>query len=101
MRNSQELSSTAATRGLSEIVSRAAYGRERVTITRYGRPLVVIMPATDAAALARYEAQEGAQLAAQSAPQLEAAPLPAPAPVQPQPPPPASPVIAPAPLAKN
>jgi prevent-host-death family protein len=90
-----EVSSKAAVRGLSALVSRAAFCGERVIVTRNGRPVAALVPIADLAELARHEAQEGTPLAAHSAPQLEAAPLPAPAPPQPQPPPSPAPGIVP------
>ena len=33
--------------GFSELCGRVAYGNERVTLTRFGKPIAVIMPVAD------------------------------------------------------
>jgi len=40
-----------ARRTFSDVLARAAYGKERVTVTRNGKPFAVVVPVEDAAAL--------------------------------------------------
>ena len=42
-----ELTSMEARDGFSDALNRAAYGRERIVITRRGRPLAVLVPVAD------------------------------------------------------
>jgi prevent-host-death family protein len=44
-------STTAARGSFSEMLNRAAYGKERVVVTRRGKPLAAIVPMEDMAAL--------------------------------------------------
>jgi prevent-host-death family protein len=41
------MSTKAAKRTFAELVNRVGYGRERITITRRGRPLAVLVPVAD------------------------------------------------------
>jgi prevent-host-death family protein len=50
-----ELSATEARESFSEVVSRAAYGKERVILTKNGRPVAAVVPVED---LERLEALE-------------------------------------------
>ncbi len=45
------MSVTEARADLAELINRVGYGRERVVITRHGKPLVALVAAADAAAL--------------------------------------------------
>ena len=40
---------------LSEVINRAAYGQERIVVTRHGKALVAIMPVADLEELERLE----------------------------------------------
>ncbi len=42
-----ELSTTAAREDFSEVINRAAYGKERVVLTRRGKKLVAVIPVED------------------------------------------------------
>ncbi len=46
-----ELTSREAREGFSDAVNRAAYGRERIILTRRGKPIAAIVPVTDLAQL--------------------------------------------------
>ena len=50
-----EISTAEARDKLSELVNRVAYGRERVTITRRGKALAVLVPVEDMEALEAIE----------------------------------------------
>lgn len=50
-----EMSTVEARDKLAELVNRVAYGRERVTITRRGKALAVLVPVEDAEALEALE----------------------------------------------
>ena len=43
----EPLSTTAARDSFAEVVNRAAYGKERVVLTRRGKPLVAVVPIED------------------------------------------------------
>jgi prevent-host-death family protein len=49
-----------AARGFSEVVSRVAYARERLILTRRGRPLAAIVPIEDLEELETRRATEAA-----------------------------------------
>lgn len=49
------ISTGEARKQFSEIVNRAAYGKERVVITRRGKPLVAVVPIEDMEALEAIE----------------------------------------------
>ena len=44
-----------ARRTFTDILARAAYGKERVTVTRNGKPVAVLVPVEDAEALEALE----------------------------------------------
>lgn len=44
-----------ARRTFTDLLARAAYGKERVTVTRNGRPMAVLVPVEDAEALEALE----------------------------------------------
>ncbi|WP_375430003.1 type II toxin-antitoxin system Phd/YefM family antitoxin [uncultured Friedmanniella sp.] len=44
---SSEIPVTEARAQFSELVNRVGYGRERIVLTRHGRPLVALVPAAD------------------------------------------------------
>jgi prevent-host-death family protein len=46
-----------ARRTFADILARAAYGKERVTVTRNGKPVAVLVPMEDAEALEALEAR--------------------------------------------
>jgi prevent-host-death family protein len=46
-----EISTTEAREEFSEIVNRAAYGKERVVLTRHGKRLAAVVPVEDLEAL--------------------------------------------------
>lgn len=46
-----ELASREAARGFSDLVSRAAYGHERIVLTRHGRPVAAVVSLEDLARL--------------------------------------------------
>jgi prevent-host-death family protein len=46
-----EISVTEARADFSDLINKVGYGRERVVITRHGKPLVALIPASDAASL--------------------------------------------------
>lgn len=50
-----EVSTVEAREKLSDLVNRVAYGRERVTITRRGKAVAVLVPVEDALALEALE----------------------------------------------
>lgn len=50
-----EITTAEARDKLAELVNRVAYGRERVTITRRGKALAVLVPVEDAEALEAIE----------------------------------------------
>lgn len=53
---SDETITTAAARdSFSEVVNRAAFGKERVVLTRHGKPLAAIVPIEDVEALEAIE----------------------------------------------
>ncbi len=52
-----ELTAKDAARGFSEVLSRVAYGRERLVVTRRGRALAALVPIED---LAQLEKRDGA-----------------------------------------
>ncbi len=41
----QEIPVTEARAQFSELINRVAYGKDRITLTRHGKPLVVMLPA--------------------------------------------------------
>jgi prevent-host-death family protein len=47
------LTTAAARRKFSELVNRVWYTKQRVTLTRYGQPLVAVVPIEDLALLER------------------------------------------------
>jgi prevent-host-death family protein len=47
------LTTAAARRKFSELVNRVWYTKQRVTLTRYGQPLVAVVPIEDLARLER------------------------------------------------
>lgn len=52
-----EMSTVDAREQLAEVVNRAAYGKERVILTRRGKPLAAVVPMEDVEALQRLEAR--------------------------------------------
>lgn len=54
------VTSEAAVRGLSELVNRAAFGRERVVITRHKRPVAALVNMKDFEALGKLDTLAGA-----------------------------------------
>ncbi len=51
----KEISSADARNQFSEIINRAAYGKERVVLTRRGKQLVAVIPVEDLELLTRLE----------------------------------------------
>lgn len=41
----EEIPVTEARAQFSELINRVAYGKDRITLTRHGKPLVVLLPA--------------------------------------------------------
>lgn len=58
---SSSLSTVEARDRLSEVINRAAFGKERVVLTRRGKPLVALVPIEDVEALEALEDQRDAQ----------------------------------------
>lgn len=50
-----EVTTSEAREGFSEIISRAAYGKERVVLTRHGKKLAAVVPVEDLEALEALE----------------------------------------------
>ena len=48
----------------SDVVSRAAYGKERVVLTRHGKPVAAVVPLEDLEALERLEDELDAEMGA-------------------------------------
>lgn len=69
----ETLSTTAARDSFAEIVDRAAYGKERVVLTRRGRPLVAVVPIEDIELLEALEDEQDAALVRERAAEWEAA----------------------------
>ena len=59
-----EINTIAARANFSEMVSRAAYGKERVVMTRHGKPVAAVIPLEDLEALERLEGERDAALGA-------------------------------------
>ena len=57
------LSTSEARRGFADVVSRAAFGKERVILTRQGRDLVAVVPVEDLALIEKAEDQADNELA--------------------------------------
>lgn len=49
----EEITTAEARKNMSELLNRAAYGKERFVVTRHGTPLVAIVPLEDATLLDR------------------------------------------------
>jgi prevent-host-death family protein len=52
----KEITTAEARRNMSELLNRAAYGKERFVVTRHGNPLVAIVPLEEATLLDRLRA---------------------------------------------
>lgn len=59
------LSTVEAREHFSEVVNRAAFGKERILLTRRGRPLAVVVPVADLEALEALEEAEDVRAALQ------------------------------------
>jgi prevent-host-death family protein len=70
----QTISTTAARDRFADILNRAAYGKERVVLTRRGRPLVAVVPIEDVELLERLGDERDAQEAREALAELEAVP---------------------------
>src|SRR3954471_1875966 len=57
----ETISTTAARDRFADILNRAAYGKERVVLTRRGRPLVAVVPIEDVERLHAAAGQRGAE----------------------------------------
>ncbi len=57
----ETISTTAARDRFADILNRAAYGKERVVLTRRGRPLVAVVPIEDVARLEALEDERDAE----------------------------------------
>ncbi len=53
-----EMSTSEARQDFSEVINRAAYGKERVVLTRRGKKLVAVIPVEDLEALEQLEDRE-------------------------------------------
>lgn len=51
----ETITTAAARDSFSEVVNRAAFGKERVVLTRHGKPLAAIVPIEDVEALEAFE----------------------------------------------
>jgi prevent-host-death family protein len=74
-----KISTTAAREEFSEIVNRAAFGKERVVLTRHGKGLVAVVPVEDLEVLEALEDRldiEAAEKALASAAAKDEAPIP-------------------------
>jgi prevent-host-death family protein len=56
-----EMSTITARAKFSELVNRAAFGKERVVLTRHGKPVAVMVPLDDLELLERLEDERDAQ----------------------------------------
>ncbi len=61
MPDNSALSTAEARDQLSEVINRAAFGKERVVLTRRGKPLVAVVPIEDVALLEALEDQRDAE----------------------------------------
>jgi len=59
-----EIDTIAARARFSELVNRAAYGKERMVLTRHGKPVAAVISLDDLAVLERLEDERDAQLGA-------------------------------------
>ena len=59
-----EINTFSARANFSELVSRAAYGKERVVLTRHGKPVAAVIPLEDLEALERLEDERDAKMGA-------------------------------------
>jgi prevent-host-death family protein len=57
----ETISTTAARDRFADILNRAAYGKERVVLTRRGRPLVAVVPIEDVERLEALEDERDAE----------------------------------------
>ncbi|MGH6900810.1 MAG: type II toxin-antitoxin system Phd/YefM family antitoxin [Burkholderiales bacterium] len=69
----ESLSTTAARDSFAEVVNRAAYGKERVVLTRRGKPLVAVVPIEDVALLEGLEDERDSALVRERVADWEAA----------------------------
>ena len=67
------LSTTLARESFSEVVNRAAYGKERVVLTRRGKRLVAVVPIEDVELLERLEDEYDSALVRERVAEWEAA----------------------------
>jgi prevent-host-death family protein len=67
-----EVTTITARANFSELVNRAAYAKERVVLTRHGKPVAVMVSLEDLEALERLEDEQDAQLAAAALKQWQA-----------------------------
>ena len=67
------LSTTVARDSFSEVINRAAYGKERVVLTRRGKPLVAVVPIEDVELLERLEDEYDSALVRERLAEWEAA----------------------------
>ena len=59
-----EINTISARANFSDVVSRAAYGKERVVLTRHGKPVAAVVPLEDLEALERLEDELDAEMGA-------------------------------------
>ena len=57
-----EINTISARANFSEVVSRAAYGKERVVLTRHGKPVAAVISLEDLETLERLEDERDAEL---------------------------------------
>jgi prevent-host-death family protein len=67
-----KITTTAAREAFSEIVSRAAFGKERVVLTRHGKGLVAVVPVEDLEALEALEDRADVEAAEKALAEAEA-----------------------------
>jgi len=70
----ETISTTAARDRFADILNRAAYGKERVVLTRRGRPLVAVVPIEDVERLEALEDKQDAKEARRALAELETDP---------------------------
>jgi prevent-host-death family protein len=68
----EPLSTTVARHSFSKVVDRAAYGKERVVLTRRGKPLAAVVPIEDVELLERLEAARDSALVRERVAEWEA-----------------------------
>src|SRR5438045_1795314 len=66
---SYEIPVTQARAALAELINRVVYGRERVVVTRHGKPLVALVSASDLERLEAADAEKAARGAGAASPE--------------------------------